>query len=76
LEGRMQIDPAYATDVRQARQAAEAIVDGTIGPYVSLKNGLQRGAGGRACCAKSEPSAATIGAGALGASPGTAGPGG
>jgi acetolactate synthase-1/2/3 large subunit len=45
LEGRMQIDPAYATDVRQARQAAEAIVDGTIGPYVSLKNGLQRVAG-------------------------------
>ncbi len=45
LEGRMKIDPAYAADVRQARQAAEAIVDGTIGPYVALKNGLQQVAG-------------------------------
>ncbi len=45
LEGRMHIDPNYAADVRQARQAAEAIVDGTIGPYVALKNGLQRVAG-------------------------------
>jgi len=45
LEGQMQIDPAYAADVRQARQAAEAIVEGTIGPYAALKNGLQRVAG-------------------------------
>lgn len=45
LEGRMQIDPAFAADVRQARQAAEAIVEGTIGPYVALKNGLQQVAG-------------------------------
>jgi acetolactate synthase-1/2/3 large subunit len=45
LEGRMHIDPNYAADVRQARLAAEAIVDGTIGPYVALKNGLQRVAG-------------------------------
>ncbi len=45
LEGRMQIDPAFAADVRQARQAAEAMVEGTIGPYVALKNGLQQAAG-------------------------------
>ncbi len=45
LEGRMKIDPSYAVDVQQARQAAEAIVDGTIGPYVALKDGLQQVAG-------------------------------
>ena len=45
LEGRMKIDPGYAADVRQARHDAEALVDGTIGPYVALKNGLQKVAG-------------------------------
>ncbi|MFM8623610.1 MAG: thiamine pyrophosphate-binding protein [Betaproteobacteria bacterium] len=45
LQGQMVIDPNYAAEVRQARQAAEAIVDGTLGPYVALKNGLQKAAG-------------------------------
>ena len=45
LAGRMQIDPAYAADVRAARTAGEAIVDATLGPYVALKNGLQAAAG-------------------------------
>ncbi|MBM3363792.1 MAG: thiamine pyrophosphate-binding protein, partial [Betaproteobacteria bacterium] len=45
LQGQMAIDPNYAAEVRQARQAAEAIVDGTLGPYVALKNGLQKVAG-------------------------------
>jgi acetolactate synthase-1/2/3 large subunit len=45
LEGRMQIDPAFAADVRSARAAGEAAVDATIGPYVALKNGLQKAAG-------------------------------
>lgn len=45
LQGQMAIDPNYAAEVRQARQAAEAIVDGTLGPYVALKSGLQKVAG-------------------------------
>jgi len=45
LQGQMAIDPNYAAEVRRARQAAEAIVDGTLGPYVALKNGLQKVAG-------------------------------
>ncbi|MEI7786599.1 MAG: thiamine pyrophosphate-binding protein [Betaproteobacteria bacterium] len=45
LQGRMQIDPAFAADVRSARTAGEAAVDATIGPYVALKNGLQVAAG-------------------------------
>lgn len=45
LAGRMQIDPAFAADVRSARAAGEAAVDATIGPYLALKNGLQKAAG-------------------------------
>ena len=45
LEGRMQIDPAYAGDVQQTRAAASAVVDGTLGPYVQLKNALAEAAG-------------------------------
>ncbi|MFM7343094.1 MAG: thiamine pyrophosphate-binding protein, partial [Betaproteobacteria bacterium] len=45
LQGQMAIDPNYAAEVRQARQAAEAIVDGTRCPYVALKSGLQKVAG-------------------------------
>jgi len=45
LEGRMAIDPAFAIDLRQARQACEAMVDHAIGPYVALKNTLSEVAG-------------------------------
>ncbi len=41
LEGRMQIDPALADDVKRTRTAAVAQVDGALGPYTALKNGLQ-----------------------------------
>ena len=47
LEGRMRIDPAYAGDVQQTRAAASAVVDGTLGPYVQLKNALAEAAGKR-----------------------------
>ena len=40
LEGRMAIDPALAADVKRARAEASAAVDGTLGPYVALKNAL------------------------------------
>jgi acetolactate synthase-1/2/3 large subunit len=45
LEGQLQIDPAFATDVQQTRAAAAAAVDATLGPYVQLKNALQAAAG-------------------------------
>ena len=45
LEGRMRIDPAYAGDVQQVRAASSAVVDGTLGPYVQLKNALAEAAG-------------------------------
>lgn len=45
LEGRMQIDPAYAGDVQKTRTAASAAVDATLGPYVQLKNALGDAAG-------------------------------
>jgi acetolactate synthase-1/2/3 large subunit len=47
LEGRMHIDPAYAGDVQQTRSAAQAMVDGTLGPYVQLKNALAEAAGNK-----------------------------
>jgi len=45
LQGRMNIDPAFAADLRAARLQAEAsLVDG-LGPYASLVRDLQRAAG-------------------------------
>jgi acetolactate synthase-1/2/3 large subunit len=41
LEGQMQTDPAFLTDLKNARREAEALVDSTLGPYVKLKNSLQ-----------------------------------
>jgi len=45
LEGRMQIDPALQADVQRTRQACEAQVDGTLGPYSALKQALTDRAG-------------------------------
>jgi acetolactate synthase-1/2/3 large subunit len=45
LEGRMQTDPAFLTDLKNARREAEALVDSTLGPYVKLKNSLQAATG-------------------------------
>jgi acetolactate synthase-1/2/3 large subunit len=45
LQGRMNVDPAFAEDLRAARRQAEAsLVDG-LGPYASLVRDLQRAAG-------------------------------
>ena len=45
LEGRMQVDPRLQQDVQQARTQAVALVDGTLGPYLQLKNALEQQAG-------------------------------
>ncbi len=45
LEGRMQIDPELRKDVQQARAASSTLVDGTLGPYVKLKDTLAEVAG-------------------------------
>lgn len=45
LAGKMQIDPAFAGDVKKTRQAAEALVDTTLGPYVQLKDALTNAVG-------------------------------
>jgi acetolactate synthase-1/2/3 large subunit len=45
LQGRMQTDPAFLTDLKSTRREAEALVDSTLGPYVQLKNSLQATAG-------------------------------
>jgi len=45
LEGRMAIDPKLVVDVKAARREAAALVDGTLGPYVKLKNALADAAG-------------------------------
>jgi acetolactate synthase-1/2/3 large subunit len=45
LEGRMQTDPAFLTDLQNTRREAEALVDSTLGPYVKLKSSLQATAG-------------------------------
>ncbi len=42
LEGRMQIDAAFAGDLRQARARAGDQVDAGLGPYLQLKNTLGR----------------------------------
>lgn len=40
LEGRMQIDPQLAADVKRTRAEAASLVDGTLGQYAKLKNAL------------------------------------
>jgi len=40
LEGRMQVDAAFAGDLRQARGKAGDQVDAALGPYLQLKNTL------------------------------------
>jgi acetolactate synthase-1/2/3 large subunit len=40
LEGKMTIDPGYAKALQAARQEAETLVDGTLGPYLKLKDQL------------------------------------
>ena len=40
LEGRMQIDPKLAVDVKRTRAEAASLVDGTLGQYAKLKNTL------------------------------------
>jgi len=42
LQGRMRCDAAWPQAVAQARQAAEAVVDASLGPYVALKDSLNR----------------------------------
>ncbi len=42
LQARMSIDPTWAQDVAKARLAAEALVDASLGPYVALKDSLNR----------------------------------
>lgn len=45
LEGRMKVDAALAADVKKARDEAGNMVDGTLGAYVALKNGVAAQAG-------------------------------
>lgn len=45
LEGRMKIDPQLTRDVQNARAESATLVDGTLGPYVKLKNTLAEVAG-------------------------------
>ena len=45
LQGRLAIDPAYAADVRATRQAAQDLVDSTLGPYLPLKRALSAALG-------------------------------
>jgi acetolactate synthase-1/2/3 large subunit len=45
LEGRMAIDPKFATDVKQTRGEATTLVNGTLGPYVRLQDAIGKVAG-------------------------------
>ncbi len=45
LEGRMQVDPSFAADLRTARRAAEATLLDGLGPYTELVARLQAAAG-------------------------------
>jgi acetolactate synthase I/II/III large subunit len=40
LEGLQQVDASWQAEIGQARQAAQLAVDGTLGPYLTLKNAL------------------------------------
>jgi acetolactate synthase-1/2/3 large subunit len=42
LEGRLKTDTAFPADLAAARKAAEALVDASLGPYVRLKDELNR----------------------------------
>jgi acetolactate synthase I/II/III large subunit len=42
LEGKMSIDPQFASDLLAARVASEATVDDGLGAYVTLKNALNQ----------------------------------
>jgi acetolactate synthase-1/2/3 large subunit len=42
LQGRLRTDANWPQAVAQARQAAEAMVDASLGPYVALKDSLNR----------------------------------
>lgn len=45
LQGRMQVDPAFARELAAARAAGERIVNDGLGPYHQLVGALQRAAG-------------------------------
>lgn len=45
LEGKLEIDPSFAADVQAARTASAAVVDATLGKYVTLKNAIEQVAG-------------------------------
>lgn len=45
LEGRMKVDASLLADVKKARLEAGGMVDGTLGAYVALKNGVAAQAG-------------------------------
>ena len=45
LAGRMQVDPAFAADVKSVRMEAEKSVNATLGPYVQLKDALAAATG-------------------------------
>lgn len=42
LEGKLQIDPAFHSDLRAARQAAQALVMAGLGPYETLVDALRK----------------------------------
>ncbi|HRA64350.1 MAG TPA: thiamine pyrophosphate-binding protein, partial [Burkholderiaceae bacterium] len=42
LEGRMQVDAQFASDLQQARASAGIQVDAALGPYIKLKNAVSR----------------------------------
>lgn len=42
LDGRLQVDPGFARDLRQARAQAGYQVDAALGPYLRLKDELDR----------------------------------
>ena len=41
LQGRMAVEPQWQGDVQAARQQAAAQVDGSLGPYLAIKNAVQ-----------------------------------
>ena len=45
LEGQMSIDPALQQDLARTRAQCEAVVEGSLGPYQSLKRTLMEAAG-------------------------------
>jgi acetolactate synthase-1/2/3 large subunit len=45
LQGRMVLDPQFASDVRATRAASKEVIDHAVGPYVALKDTLTEVAG-------------------------------